>query len=248
MRIALIVTGWLVLTSSGVDLAAQARQSVPRPGLTVFVTNLEGKPLAGVWVKASGPVDREGATDTDGTVALRNLSAGLYRLRFEHDDYVALEKEITVAARSVKATAALNAAPPPPPPPPSKPEPVAAPVPSTPAGPPAHPTTVSIIDYIEKNYIKNAPWVKSVVGCMPTATANVLQLREPLADHNHGDGDEMIYVVAGNGTHRMLGSETPLSAGVFVVVPRGTSHAVVRRGSNPLMLLTILAGPPCTGT
>jgi hypothetical protein len=248
MRMALIVAVCLVLAGSGTQVTAQARQSAPRPGLTVFVTNLEGKPIEGVWVKASGPVDREAATDTGGTVTFRNMSAGNYRLRFEHDEYVTFEREVTLAAgRSAKVTAALNAAPPPPPPPPA-PEPLAAPVPSKPDGPPAQPTTMSIPDYIEKNYIRNAPWVKSVVGCMPTATANVLQLREPLADHSHGDGDEMIYVVAGAGTHRMLGTDTQLSAGMFVVVPRGTAHSIARRGSNPLMLLTILAGPPCTGT
>lgn len=219
-----------------------------RPGMTVFVTNLEGRPLEGVWVKSSGPVDREGATDADGTVTFRNLSAGTYRLRFEHDDYVTLERELTVAAgRSAKVTASLNAAPPrpePPPPPTREPDPV----PATPAGPPAQPTTISVPDFIERNYIGNAPWTRSVVGCAPTATASVLQLREPLADHSHGDGDEMLYVVAGSGVHRMAGRETPLSAGVFVLVPRGTTHSVARRGSNPLMLLTILAGPPCTGS
>jgi mannose-6-phosphate isomerase-like protein (cupin superfamily) len=216
--------------------------------VTVFVTSLDGRPLTGVWVKATGAVDREGSTDADGTVNLRNLSVGTYRFRFEHDEYVTFEKEVVIAAgRSVKTTAALTAAPPPPAPPPAKSDPVPA-VPPTPAGPPAQPTTVSIIDYIEKNYIKNAPWVKSVVGCMPTATAHVLQLRDPLADHSHGEGDEMIYVVAGSGTHRMQGTETPLSAGVFVVVPRGMTHSIARRGSNPLMLLTILAGPPCSGT
>jgi mannose-6-phosphate isomerase-like protein (cupin superfamily) len=248
MRTALIVAACLIVASSGVDVAAQARQGAPRPAMTVFVTSLDGKALAGVWVKATGPVDREGSTDADGVVTLRNLSVGTYRLRFEHDEYITLEKEVMVAAvRSVKANAALTVAPPPPAPP-AKPEPVPQVVPASPAGPPAQPTTVSIIDYIEKNYIKNAPWVKSVVGCMPTATAHVLQLRDPVADHNHGDGDEMIYVIAGSGTHRMQGTDTPLSAGVFVVVPRGMTHSVIRRGSNPLMLLTILAGPPCSGT
>lgn len=246
MRIVLLVAASLAFSSLGVDLTAQGRQGAARPSMTVFVTTLDGQPLPDVWVRATGPVDREGATGADGTVVFRNLTAGTYRLRFEHDEYVTFEREVAVAGRGAKATAALTVAPPPPAPP--KPEPAPVPAPNVPTGPPARPTTLSIIDYIERNYIKNAPSVSSVVGCMPTATASVLQLRDPLTEHSHADGDEMLYVVAGNGTHRMLGSETPLSAGVFVVVPRGTSHSITRRGSNPLMLMTILAGPPCTGS
>jgi mannose-6-phosphate isomerase-like protein (cupin superfamily) len=259
MRMALIVASCLVLT--GLPAAAGAQQPAPpqgrqggpaqgrggaRPSLTVFVTTLDGSPLGGVWVRATGPVTREGATEDDGTVVFRNMTAGTYRLRFEHDEFVTFEREIAVSGRAAKATASLTPAPPPPEPP--KTEPAPAPAPAPPAGPPAKPTTLSIIDYIERNYIKNAPSVQSVVGCMPTATASVLQLRDPLAEHTHDDGDEMLYVVAGNGSHRMGGSESPLSAGVFVVVPRGTPHSIQRRGSNPLMLMTILAGPPCSGS
>lgn len=240
---AFVLMGGFLFAAPAAGWASQARRSAPRPAVTVLVTDMGGKPLQGVSVRASGPVEREAATDADGTVTLANLSAGSYRLRFEHDEYVTLEREVTVQTRALKTTAALSAAPPPPPPP--KPDPVPTPVPSTPGAPPAQPTTIDIIDFIENNYVGSAPWLKSLVGCMPTATAYVLQLKEPLAEHGHSEGDEMIYVVAGNGVHRIAGRETPLAAGTFVVVPRGIPHSVQRRGSTPIMLLSIVSGAPC---
>ena len=55
----------------------------------------------------------------------------------------------------------------------------------------------------------------------------------------------MLYVVAGEGVQRIGGKEMPLTAGTFLVVPRGTSHSIARRGSRPIILLSIVSGPPC---
>jgi mannose-6-phosphate isomerase-like protein (cupin superfamily) len=213
--------------------------------MSVFVTDREGKPLSDVLVKASGPVERDGTTDAEGNILFQNLTPGSYRLRYEHAAYVTLEQEVNVqTARAAKVSAALTAAPPPPPPP--KPEP--SPPPPRPAStlPPAgEATSVSIPDFFEKNYIGNAPSKQSAVGCSGGASATLLQLRDPLQEHVHVDGDEMFYVVAGEGTQRILGRDVNLAAGTFAVVPRGTSHAITRRGSRPLVLLTILSGPAC---
>jgi mannose-6-phosphate isomerase-like protein (cupin superfamily) len=209
--------------------------------MTVTVTNLEGRTLPGVWVKASGPVDREASTDESGMVVFRNMGAGTYRLRFEHDEFVTFEREVVMAARALPVTVALNAAPPKPPPPPVTP-----PTPPPPALPPSGPPTfVSIPDFVERNFVGNAPSLTSLVGCAPSASSNLLQLRDPLAPHSHADSDEMLYVVAGEGTHKISGRDVPLSAGVFAVVPRGTPHSIVRRGSRPIIVLSILSGEPC---
>jgi mannose-6-phosphate isomerase-like protein (cupin superfamily) len=55
----------------------------------------------------------------------------------------------------------------------------------------------------------------------------------------------MYYVVAGEGTIRLNGRETPIVNGSFAIVPRGTSHGFVRRGNRPLILIAVLSGEPC---
>jgi hypothetical protein len=218
-----------------------------RPSITVLVTDRQGKPLPEIAIKATGPMERDGKTDSDGTIVLRNLNPGTYRLRFEGTGTITLEREITVAAgRPVKTTAELSPAPPPPPPP--KPEP--APQPVAPAPPPVRPSgppsSVSIPDFVEKNYIgRGAPSKSSPVGCTATSTATLVQLREPLAEHSHADADEMLYIVAGEGVQRIGSIDMNLSAGTFAVIPRGTPHTVTRKGNTPMIMVSILTGPPC---
>jgi mannose-6-phosphate isomerase-like protein (cupin superfamily) len=105
---------------------------------------------------------------------------------------------------------------------------------------------VALPDFIEKNYIgRGAPSKSSPVGCTGTSTATLLQLREPLQEHSHNDADEMIYVIAGEGVQRIGGIETKLAAGSFASLPRGTPHTITRRGNNPIIVLSIMTGPPC---
>jgi mannose-6-phosphate isomerase-like protein (cupin superfamily) len=209
------------------------------------VTDRQGKPIQNVTVAATGPMEREGTTDSEGTAILRNVATGTYRLRFDHQAYISFEKEVTVAAgRPVKTTAALTAAPPPPPPPPPKPEPEPPPPPS--AAPSGPPTSVDIPTFVEKNYVGGSPSKTSQVGCTATSTATLIQLRDPLAQHSHAEADELIYVVAGEGLQRIGGVETNLTAGTLAVIPKGTPHTITRRGNRPVIMLSILTGPPCT--
>jgi hypothetical protein len=228
------------LTASTASAQARKPAQPARSTMTITVTDREGKTLPDVLVKASGPVDRDAATNESGIVTFGNMNTGTYRLRFERDEFVTLEREVTQAARPLPVNVALTPAPPKPPPPPEKVEP------ETPALPPAGPpTSVSIPDFVEDNFIGSAPMLLSLVGCAPTAAANVLQLREPLNQHVHTDADELIYVVAGEGTHKIAGRELGLAAGILAVVPRGTPHAIERRGGRPIIVLSILSGPPC---
>jgi mannose-6-phosphate isomerase-like protein (cupin superfamily) len=223
-----------------------AAQPATRTSITVSVTDRSGKPIADSVVKAAGPVEREGTTDAEGNVVLRSVNAGSYRLRFEHEDFVTLERDVTVqAGRPLKMSVALTAAPPPPPPPPPKPEPEpAAPPPTAPAFE-AQPSSVDIPAFFEKNYIGNAPSKSSTVGCTASSTATLVQIRDPLAEHTHADSDEMIYVVAGEGTEKLAGRDVPLTPGTFSVIPRNMAHSLARRGGRPLVMLSILSGPPC---
>jgi mannose-6-phosphate isomerase-like protein (cupin superfamily) len=224
-----------------------AAQPAARTTVTVLVTDRSGKPIADAVVKATGPAERDGTTDAEGTLVLRNVNAGTYRLRFEHKEFVTLERDITVqAGRPLKTQAALTAAPPPPPPPPApKPEPEPAPPPPTPATFVAQPSSIDIPAFFEKNYIGNAASKTSSVGCTGTSTATLVQIRDPLAEHTHMDADEMIYVVAGEGTERLGGRELPLNPGTFSVIPRTMAHSLTRRSRTPLVMLSILTGPPC---
>lgn len=246
--LALTLTALVGLSGPASPASAQARKPAQpaRPTMTITVTNLEGKTLPDVWVKATGPVDREAPTDENGTVTFRNMRTGTYRLRFEHDEFVTLEREVTQGARALPVNVSLNAGPPKPEPEPEGPEePEAIGTTGTlpPAGPP---TAVSIPDFFERNYLGSAPSQTSVVGCVPAMTSQLLQLREPLGEHTHDEADELLYVVGGDGTHSIAGTDFPLSAGVLATVPRGTPHSLTRRGRNPLVLLSITSEPCST--
>ena len=214
-----------------------------RLALTVMVTAADGKTLPGVSVRASGPVDREAETDPSGLVTFANMSAGTYRLRFDHKEFVPFEKEVALASgRAPRLSVTLTAAPPPPPAP--NPEPVAPPPPPVADGN-YSPSATSIPDFVENNYIGGAPVKRSAVGCGPHTTATLVQTKDPVAEHTHADADETVYVVAGEGTHRVAGRDSAVAAGSFAIVPKGTPHSLTRRGSRPLIFVSTLAGPPC---
>jgi mannose-6-phosphate isomerase-like protein (cupin superfamily) len=106
---------------------------------------------------------------------------------------------------------------------------------------------VFIPDFIDQNFLGRAPRKDSVIGCTATSKTTLMQLREPLAEHSHASGDEVLYVVAGEAMHKVAGRETKLEAGSYSLVPRGVPHSLTRRGSNPIVLLAIETGSPCTG-
>jgi hypothetical protein len=139
----------------------------------------------------------------------------------------------------VKVT--LTAAPEPPPPPP-------APAPEPPPPPPpsdAAPVVIDLPAFIEKNFVGRGAQKISPLACGTGASASLLQLREPLAEHSHAEWDEDLYVIAGQGSVQIAGRNHPLTAGVFVLVPRGSPHALAASGRNPLVLLSIRPGDQC---
>jgi mannose-6-phosphate isomerase-like protein (cupin superfamily) len=208
-----------------------------------MVTAPDGKTLPGVSVRATGPVDRSGETDPSGLVTFTNMSAGTYRLHFEHESFITFEKEAAVApGKPLRLNVTLTEAPLPPPPP--KPEPAATPPPPPPDGS-YSPSATSIPDLVEKNYIGGAAVKRVPVGCSPATTSTLVQTRDPIAEHTHAEGDETVYVVAGEGVHRITGRESAVEAGTFLVIPRGTPHSLTRRGSRPLIFVSTLAGPAC---
>ena len=267
MRRTLIVFFTLaVITSAG--LAAQTaagaqtppatqKPAAPRPAaraaarpatLTVQVTDSLGGPLADAHVASTGPVERDGTTGADGSIRFTNLRAGTYRLRFTREGSITFEREITLrAGEAGSIEVALSAAPVAPVTPVVPVAPVAPPVPvSLPSS--GDPKVVPVPLFLEKNFIGGREGRKdSSLGCTPTATATLHQLRDSWLSHSHDDADEWIYVVAGEGSLRMSAGDQRLQAGTFILVPHGMAHSLVPQGRNPLIVTSVLSGPACKG-
>ncbi len=240
----------------------------PRPAaptsnltLTLFVTDSSGKLLSDVTVTLTGPMDREVKTPGDAGLRVTGLRSGTYHARFARDGYSTLEREIRLRG-SDEIEVKLVAAPPPPPPststpaatptptPATTPAPAAAPPPSPSAAgklpPRGTPKTMSLPDFIEQNFISGREAHKeSIVGCSGLEQAVLWQVREPWDGRQHESADAMLYVIGGEGGIKIDGREFTVAAGSFAVVPRGAPYGFTRRGSNPLIVLAILAGAPC---
>jgi mannose-6-phosphate isomerase-like protein (cupin superfamily) len=215
----------------------------PRPRSTstrIGVHDQSGAPVPGARVVVSGAASNEATTDANGAASLASMRDGSYRLRFEREGFITLERDVTVrTGQPAEIDVVLDAAPPPPSPPPHEP------APTLQAGMSGPPVTVSIPAFLDKNFIGRDPLKESVFGCTGDSTTRVLQIRDALAPHAHADLDEVIYVVAGDGTVRVGAQSTPIAPGSLSVIPRGVSHALERRGKNPLIVLSMLAGAPC---
>ena len=237
--------------------AAPAATQAPRPrpsgGATttalLFITDGTGRPVENVTVNVMGPVDREVKSPASGPTRIEGLRAGTYRVRFTHEKFITFEKEIAWRAGTAQPEMAvtLNAAP-------EKPAPAPAPViaapppkPATALPEPGTPKTVSLPDYIEKNFITGRePQKQNEIGCSGLEKALLWQVREPWNGRQHEDADGMLYVVGGDGRLKLGEREFTIAAGAFIIVPRGTSYSLSRSGRNPVIILAVLSGAPCS--
>ena len=201
--------------------------------------------MQGVDVRASGPLDREGTSLAGGLVRFLNLRGGDYRLRFAHSKFVLLERDVTMRPGASQTIDVMLS------PAPDAPEPVAAPAPppatavnNAPAG---EPRTVAVVDFVERNFISGRDGIKEdPLGCTASAKTTLVQVRDPLKERALPDADEVIYVVAGEGTLRLGNRDVALTATTLSVIPRGTVRGITRKGRNPLIYVSVLSGPPCT--
>jgi mannose-6-phosphate isomerase-like protein (cupin superfamily) len=240
----------LVILLVSADATAQARGRGANPSsskvtqVRVGIHGEDGAGLNDVRIVLSGDSSGEFTTGGAGTAILPGLKDGTYRLRVERTGFITIEREFSLrggAPAVVDIT--LMAAPPSPPP---SPPPAPAPTPAKVVPSSGSPVNVSIIDFLDRNFIGNRePTKESILACTPLETVRLLQLREPVASHSHADADEVLYVVAGEGTARLGDQALPLKAGTMVVVPHAMAHTLERQGKNPLMLLSTLAGAAC---
>lgn len=214
----------------------------------LFITDGSGRQIENVTVSVTGPIDREIKSPPSGPTRVEGLRAGTYRMRFTHEKFITFEKELVWRAGtaapelSITLTPAPEVAAPPPPP-----APVTPPAPSTPKlPPPGMAKTVSLPDYIEKNFITNRePQKENLIGCSGVGQAMLWQVRDPWNGRQHESADGMLYVVGGDGRLKLGEREFTVAAGAFAVVPRGTTYNLSRSGRNPLIVLAILSGAPC---
>jgi hypothetical protein len=242
--VAIAVVGAVATHAAQLPARGPAQKSAAAPPKTasvrIAVKDQDGTGLSGVRLVLSGAGTGEFVTGGAGTMVVPDLKDGVYRLRCEREGFITLEREFTVRSGTYgQVDAVLNAAPPPPPKPaPEPPPPVA-----IPTG--GRPLTMSVVDFLDRNLIGREPLRESILACNPLETVRLLQMREGIAQHVHERGDEIIYVVAGEGTVRIGDVANPVRAGALVVVTNGTGHAFERAGKNPLIVVSTLVGTPC---
>jgi mannose-6-phosphate isomerase-like protein (cupin superfamily) len=204
--------------------------------------------MPNVQVTAQGPVAREGVTGDDGSIRFANTRAGTYRLRFVREGSITLERDVTVRpGEPLLVDVSLSAAPVPKAPEPARPAPAPAAPAAKPLGPPVDPKVTPIPAFLEKNLISGRePQKSSTLGCTSTATGTLYQLREAWVNRSHADADEWLYIVAGEATLRLPGSEQHVQAGTLSLIPHTVVYSVLPAGRNPLIVVSILSGPPCS--
>jgi hypothetical protein len=270
MRTLLLLFSFLVLGSS--DVLGQATAPAPptspapgtakppvrraappanaRGGMAITVTDPRGATLMGIRVEAMGPTDRSEETNASGQANFPGLQPGTYRLRFSGDEVISFEREVAIRAGQIAdVDVSLNPAPPP------RVVEVATPVttqpaeapppPAPPVGPTGMPQTLSVPDLLEKNFVGSQPRRETVLSCSVNTRSMMIQLNAALPERLYESADATYYVIGGEGVVRIAGRETKLVTNGFVSVPRGTSHAFVRAGRRPLILLAVLSGEPC---
>jgi hypothetical protein len=233
-------------TGRGAVPSAAARRTNP---VRIAVRDQDGALLSGVRLFLSGDSTGEFTTGAAGTAVIPDLKNGVYRVRCEHEGFITLEREFTLRGGAWNPVdIVLNAAPPPAAPPittPSTPPPAQADPQAAAVAPGGPPVTMSIVDFLDRNFIGREPLKESILACKPSSTVRLLQMREGVARHVHERADEIIYVVAGEGAVHIGEEAAPVRPGSLVVVPNGSDHNFERRGKNPLVIVSTLVGSPC---
>lgn len=87
----------------------------------------------------------------------------------------------------------------------------------------------------------------SKAGAADTAGAYVLVEEEfwgePTPLHTHTDTEEAFYVLSGHAAVWSGDTEFEAHPGMFLLVPRGTRHALRRLSEEPVRMLTLLSPP-----
>ena len=210
--------------------------------VAVTVSDKTGAPIGDAAVSMLSDQPRETKTTAGGIARFLTVKPGEYRLRFDKDGFVSLERDIAVKG-GAPVDLEVTLTPMPAPPPPKSPDPT--PASTAPAG---DAKALSVVDFLEGNHLSGRDPIKSdqlgCTACFPRTM--LLQIRDDLQEKSTPDADEVLYVVAGQGSLRLGNKDVALEAGGLAVVPRGTVRGLSRKGKNPLIVLSVVSGPPCT--
>ena len=249
MPIAVALAGVLLISAAAGAESQRRGAPVGTATFAIMVTDTSGAPIADVKVTVSAvttagaSVAREGRTE-GGRLTFERLPLGNYRIRFDREGFVPLERELTARAGApiaVKVT--LNPAPVPPLPAPAPAPPRPAPAPAPALNP--DPIVIDMPAFIEKNYIGRGDSKTSILTCTTGGPAVLVQVKEGVAEPARPDADEFLYVIAGEGIGRAAGHDQPLRPGTLMLVPRGVARTLASAGRTPLVLLSIRAGEKC---
>jgi carboxypeptidase family protein/cupin domain len=233
---------------------ATPRRVAPSTGtLEVKVVDRSGRPIGDAHVIVQGPTSRDETVDQTGTVTLKPMTPGTYRVRAEHEGFVALEKEVALrgAVAPTQAILSLSFAPPPPEPEPkpaSSPPPPPPPPAAAPLGPLGEPRTLSIPDLAERSLSGKDPVKVFPIGCSGASLSRLIVLHDAIPSGANPDAEETLYLVAGEATLTLGGKEQAIAPGWFAIVPRGTNYALGKKGKNPAILLSTVNGRACGST
>ena len=239
MRITCLLVAAAIICGFGASAHTQ-RRGAGVATLAIAVTDPAGAPVSNALVTVQGAAERSARTE-QGRIAFESVAAGNYRIRFEREGFITLERELVARAGAPTAVKVTLT-----PAPPVKPLPCVEPAkPARPAAGVVEPMSMDLLGFIEKNYIGREAGKTSPISCAPGGTAWLIQVREPLDVPAHGEADEYLYVIAGTGAVRIGDRVETLQSGVFTLIPRTMPHVLTARGRNPLVVLSIKAGERC---
>ena len=99
-------------------------------------------------------------------------------------------------------------------------------------GPKGEPQTISIGDWLEKEFVGREPRRETIIACSGNERTTILQLNEPMPQRLYEEADVVYYVVAGEGNVTLDGRSSRIPVNGFIAVPRGTAHSFERRGNR----------------
>jgi hypothetical protein len=216
--------------------------------VAVKVTDGVGLGLSGVRVIVNGPVTRDGQTVADGSFRALGLKPGAYRFRFEHEQFVTLERDVTVrGGQPTDVDVMLTRAPEPEKP--KEPEPAPAPTPEVRASAPLPAATFHVADYLEKEYLKSGPNRIRSIACSSSDAVSVVQTTSSYASAA-GERQLVAVAIAGQGRVSIGGRTSSMDSrsGTTVVVPANAGFEATREGKSTLVFVLVELGGSCEGS
>ena len=216
--------------------------------VTVAVTDGAGLGLQGVHVLVNGPVMRDGSTVADGSFRALGLKPGTYRLRFEHQRFITLERDVTVRpGQPTDVDVVLTRAPEK-----DKPEAAPAPVPAPSperASAPLPAGAFDVTSYLEKEYLKSGPNRVKSIACSDTDAVDLVQTTTSYAVPA-GKRQMAVVAIAGQGHVSIGGKSYPIDSrsGSTVTVPANTGFEASRQGKGTLVFVLVSIGEGCGTT